>query len=118
MQAAVTYSPASNLPTVSIFDYWTPATAVQRVIYGAAVDEMEIRVNGDFHEFQFSGLAQDVIDSSSFSSGVASLQSFPAEPAAAAFDYSIVPGNLGQAWLGTTAAAILHRYQRIDRLEK
>jgi hypothetical protein len=105
MQTAVTYSPASSLPTVSIFDYWTPTTAVQRVLRGAAVDQMEISVNGDFHEFKFSGLAQDVIDSSSFSSGAASLQSFPAEPAAGAFDYSIVPGNLGQAWLGTTAAA-------------
>lgn len=105
MQAAVTYSPASNLPTVSLFDYWTPSTAVQRVLRGAAVDELEIAVNGDFHEFKFSGLAQDVLDSSSFSAGVASLQSFPAEPAAGAFDYSIVPGNLGQAWLGTTASA-------------
>jgi hypothetical protein len=105
MQSAVTYSPASNLPTVSLFDYWTPSTAVQRVLRGAAVDEMEIAVNGDFHEFKFSGLAQDVIDSSSFSAGAASLQSFPAEPAAGAFDYSIVPGNLGQAWLGTTASA-------------
>ena len=46
-----------------------PATAVQRVLRGAAVDQMEISVNGDFHEFQFSGLAQDVIDSSSFSAG-------------------------------------------------
>jgi hypothetical protein len=53
---------------------------------------------------QFGGLAQDVLDSSSFSTGAASLQTFPAEPALAAFDYSIVPGNLGQAWLGTTAS--------------
>ncbi len=104
MQSAVTYAPASYLPSVSIFDYWTPATAIQRVLHGAAVNEMQIRVNGDYHEFQFSGLAQDVIDSGSFSSGMASLDSFPAEPAAAAFDYSIVPGNLGQAWLGTTAS--------------
>jgi hypothetical protein len=105
MQSAVTYSPASYLPTVSLFDYWSPATAVQRVLRGAAVDEMEIAVNGDFHEFKFSGMAQDVLDSSSFSAGAASLQNFPAEPAPGAFDYSIVPGNLGQAWLGTTASA-------------
>jgi hypothetical protein len=66
---------------------------------------MDIQVNGDYHEFHFSGLAQDVIDSSSFSSGgVAQLESFPAEPALGAFDYSIVPGNLGQAWLGTSAS--------------
>jgi hypothetical protein len=105
MQPAVTYGPSSSLPSVSVFDYWSPATAVQRVLHGATVNELEIRVNGDYHEFQFSGLAQDLIDSSSFSAGVDSLQSFPAEPAAAAFDYSIVPGNLGQAWLGTAVSA-------------
>jgi hypothetical protein len=103
-QATVTYTPATVLPSVTIFDYWDPATAVQRVINGAAVDEMAIQVNGDFHEFEFGGLAQDVLDSSSFSTGAASLQTFPAEPALASFDYSIVPGNLGQAWLGTTAS--------------
>ena len=27
---------------------------------------MEIIMNGDFHEFHFSGVAQDVLDSSSF----------------------------------------------------
>lgn len=104
IQPAVTYSPATGLPSVSLFDYWSPATAVQRVLHGAVVDEMAIRINGDYHEFQFSGLAQDVIDSSSFSAGLASLQTFPVEPAIASFDYSIVPGNIGQAWLGTTAA--------------
>jgi hypothetical protein len=106
--AAVTYVPATELPSASIFDYWDPAAAVQRLLCGAAVDQMEIQVNGDFHEFHFSGLAQDVLDSSSFSSAnVGELQSFPAEPALAAFDYSIVPGNMGQAWLGTTPARFL-----------
>ena len=62
---------------------------------------MEILVNGDYHEFHFSGIAKDVLDSASFEAGAAQLQSFPAEPPVAAFDYSIVPGNLGQAWLGT-----------------
>ncbi len=104
IQPAVTYSPATCPPSVSVFDYWSPSTAVQRVLHGAAVDQMEINVNGDYHEFRFSGLAQDVIDSASFAAGVASLTSFPAEPAAAAFDYTIVPGNLGQAWFGTAAS--------------
>jgi hypothetical protein len=103
-QATVTYIPATVLPSVTIFDYWDPVTAVQRVIHGAAVDEMAIQINGDFHEFQFGGVAQDVLDSSSFATGLASLQSFPVEPSLATFDYSIVPGNLGQAWLGSTAS--------------
>ncbi|HWB86044.1 MAG TPA: hypothetical protein VG675_18015 [Bryobacteraceae bacterium] len=99
--ATVTYTPATELPSVSVFDYWSPSTAVQRILGGAAVDQMEILVNGDYHEFHFSGLAQDVLDSSSFSAGVGALQAFPDEPALDAFDYSIVPGHMGQAWLGT-----------------
>jgi hypothetical protein len=98
----ITYVPATELPSVSIFDYWTPNTAVQRLLCGAGIDQMAIQVNGDYHEFHFSGLAQDVLDSSSFSGNVGQLQSFPAEPALDAFDYSIVPGNMGQAWLGTS----------------
>lgn len=95
-----TYMPATEIPSASIFDYWSPATAVQRILCGAAVNRMEIRVNGDFHEFQFSGLAQDLVDSSSFSGGLGQLSAFPEEPGLGAFDYSIVPGHMGQAWLG------------------
>jgi len=66
------------------------------------VDKVTVKVNGDFHQFQFSGMAQDLADSTSFSSGVGQLTAFPVEPALGAFDYSIVPGNLGQVWLGST----------------
>jgi hypothetical protein len=102
---ALTYTPTTELPSVSIFDYWDPATAVQRFLCGGAVDQMEIDLNGDYHEFRFSGTAQDVVDSASFGSnsgGAAQLQSFPAEPTMSAFDYTIVPGNLGEAWMGTS----------------
>ena len=104
MGATVTYVPATELRSASVFDYWTPSTAVQRLLCGAAVDQMDILINGDYHEFHFSGQAQDVVDSSSFASGAAQLQSFPEEPSLGAFDYSIVPGHMGQAWLGTTAS--------------
>jgi hypothetical protein len=104
LTAVVTYRPSTELPSVSVFDYWSPAAAVQRILCGAAIDQMDIQVNGDYHEFHFSGLAQDVLDSSSFSGTAASLTSFPTEPALGPFDYSIVPGNMGQAWLGTTAS--------------
>jgi hypothetical protein len=101
--AAITYVPATVLPSASIFDFWDPSTAVQRLLSGAAVDQMAIEINGDYHEVHFSGLAQDVVDSSSFSSGSAGqLQSFPAEPMVGGYDFSVVPGNLGQAWLGTS----------------
>jgi hypothetical protein len=101
--ATVTYIPATEIPSVSIFDYWSPSTAVQRILAGAAVDQMDILVNGDYHEFHFRGMAQDVMDSSSFAGGgPQQLQSFPPEPALGAFDYTIVPGHLGQAWLGTS----------------
>ncbi|HXK02893.1 MAG TPA: hypothetical protein VMS37_10850 [Verrucomicrobiae bacterium] len=102
--SAVTYGPATDLKSVSVFDYWSPSTAVQRLLCGAAVDQLDVLINGDYHEFHFSGAAQDVVDNTSFSSGAAQLDAFPAEPALGAFDYSIVPGHMGQAWLGTTAS--------------
>jgi hypothetical protein len=98
--ATVTFMPADTLPSCSLFDYWSPATALQRIISGAGVDEFSVSVNGDYHEFHFSGMAQDIIDSASFSSGMGQLTAYPVEPAIAAFNYSIVPGNLGQIWMG------------------
>ena len=102
-----TYLPSTNLPSVSVFDYWAPSSAAHRILCGAGVDQMTVKVNGDFHEFSFSGMAQELVDSTSFSSGIGQLSSFPPEPALAAFDYSIVPGHLGQVWLGITPIASL-----------
>jgi hypothetical protein len=96
------YQPAQDLTSVSLFDFWDPADAVQRVFCGAAVNKLQIRVNGDYHEFELSGIAQDVIDNTSFVAGQGGLSAFPAEPTVGAFDYTIIPGNLGEAWLGTT----------------
>jgi len=103
----VTYFPTTTLPSITIFDYWSPSTAVHRILCGAGVDKVTIKVNGDFHQFQFSGVAQDLADSTGFSSGVGQLTAFPAEPALGEFDYSIVPGNLGQVWLGSTPSRFL-----------
>jgi hypothetical protein len=96
----VTYGPATMMGTLSVFDYWSPGGAVQRILNGAAVDEMRIRVNGDYHEFEFRGVARDIIDSASFEAGQGELSDFPPEPVIEQFDYTIIPGHLGQAWLG------------------
>jgi hypothetical protein len=96
------YSLALQLPSVSILDYWDPATAVQRALCGAAVDRMTVKLNGDFHEFEFKGIAQDLIDSGSFEAGQGGAAAYPAEPAQTGFSYAPVPGNLGQVWLGVS----------------
>jgi hypothetical protein len=95
-----TYFPTTELSSVSVFDYWAPNSAVHRILCGVGIDQMSVKVNGDFHEFTFSGVAQELVDSTSFTSGIGQLSSFPPEPALGAFDYSIVPGHLGQVWLG------------------
>lgn len=95
------YQPATELKSATIYDYWSPSTAVQRLLYGAAVNEVQIKVNGDFHEFEFSGDACDVVDNASFESGQAALSEFPTEPSIEPLNYSIIPGHLGQVWLGT-----------------
>ncbi|MFN0167683.1 MAG: hypothetical protein ACKV22_14750 [Bryobacteraceae bacterium] len=97
----VTYRLLTELGSASVFDYWTPNSAVQRIVNGAAVNRLKIAVNGDYHGFEFSGPAQDVIDNSSFVAGLGDLTNFPAEPELGSFDHSIVPGHLGQAWIGT-----------------
>lgn len=102
-----TYAPAKQLPSISLFDYWTPSTAVQRVLTGGAIDRMRVKVNGDFHEFEFSGLAADLIDSTSFAGGQGGLSQYPVEPADAGFDYTIIPGHLGQVWIGPGANQFL-----------
>lgn len=99
-----TYSLATQLPSLSIFDYWDPSTAAQRILCGAAVDTMTVKLNGDFHEFEFKGIAQDLIDSTSFSAGQGGAATYPAEPAQTGFSYSPVPGNLGEVWLGVSPA--------------
>ena len=65
------------------------------------MDELQIQVNGDFHTFQFSGQACDIVDTASFETGQGAAV-FPAEPPIQDMSYTIVPGNLGQVWLGTT----------------
>jgi hypothetical protein len=98
----VTFRLAETLGSTSIFDYWDPSDAVQRILDGAAMDTMKIKVNGDFQEFQFAGPARDLIDSASFTSGQGGLTQFPAEPANTGFDYTIVPGHLGEVWMGSS----------------
>jgi hypothetical protein len=100
---AVTYALAAALPSVTLYDYWDPATAVSRLVTGAAVESLEVLLNGDYHEFIFNGPAADLLDSSSIISGITGLTSFPQEPGLQDFSYSIVPGHLGQVWLGRQA---------------
>jgi hypothetical protein len=103
----MTYVLASSLGSASIFDYWDPSTAVQRIIEGAAMDTMKITVNGDYQEFEFAGPARDLLDSASFTAGEGGLTTYPAEPSTAGFDYTIVPGHLGEVWMGATQAEFL-----------
>jgi hypothetical protein len=98
----ITYVLGSNPSSVSLYDYWSPQQAIQRVLAGAAVDKLSLSINGDYHEFDFSGPAADVLDNSSFTSGQGGLTQYPVEPADLDFSYSIIPGHLGQVWLGST----------------
>jgi hypothetical protein len=102
MGKTITYVLGSTPSSVSLYDYWSPQEAMQRVLAGAAVDKLSLSINGDFHEFDFSGPAADVLDNSSFTSGQGGLTQYPAEPVDLAFSYSIIPGHLGQVWLGST----------------
>jgi hypothetical protein len=97
---ALVYRFAKQLPTVSIYDYWGPATGLSRLVAGGCVNKFRVVVKSDMHELRFSGPAADVLDSSSAAFGKSGLSAFPPEPALSEFRYSIVDGQLGQVWLG------------------
>jgi hypothetical protein len=98
----ITYLLADSLASASVYDYWDPSTAVHRILDGAAMNTMTVKVNADYQEFDFAGPARDLIDSASFAAGQGSLETFPAEPSQPGFDYTIVPGHLGEVFLGTS----------------
>lgn len=100
----VSYAPGGAMSSVSLFDYWTPASAVQRLLAGAAVDEMRLSVNGCYHQFRFSGPGRELIDNLTFEGGQGGLASYPAEPEINQIETPAVAGNLGQAWFGATPA--------------
>lgn len=102
MGPSMTYMLGAQPGSLSIFDFWSPSVAVQRIISGAAVNRLSVQVNADYHEFNFSGPARDVLDTSSFTGGQGGLTQFPLEPAQTQFDYSVIPGHLGQVWMGNT----------------
>jgi hypothetical protein len=95
-----TYALATRLPSLSIYDYWDPEAAVHRLLAGAAVSILTLRINGDFHELHFSGPAAQLLDSVSLEPGQGGLSDFPGEPALTAFQTTPVPGHLGQIWVG------------------
>jgi hypothetical protein len=103
LTSTVSYRLATDLPSLSIYDYWDPITAISRIITGSAVDVMELSVNGDQHEFTFTGPAADLLDSATFGGGTAGLNSFPSEPPLGIAKIGAVPGHLGQVWLGGAA---------------
>lgn len=103
---AVSYRPAAKLPSASLYEYWTPASAVQRILRGCVVDELELELNGDFHELRFRGAAAGLIDSASFEPGDGGLTSFPAEPEVQPLMELPVPGHLGRIWIGADGAEL------------
>ncbi len=104
ISGTVTYPLADTLPSFSLFDYWSPSSAQQRILCGSAVDQLEVDVSGDFHEVKFTGVGQDVIDSITFTSGQGGLSAFPAEPGSQIINGTALAGHMGQIWLGPTPA--------------
>jgi hypothetical protein len=100
--ASVTYMLSTDLPSATVFDYWDPADAVQRMLPGSAIDQMSLKLNGDYHEFRFTGRAADLIDSASFQGTLAGLTEFPVEPLVEPVGYDVIPGHIGQVWMGAT----------------
>ena len=100
----VTYTLGDDLKPITLYDYWDPQEAIQRGVAGFVVDEMRVNINGDFHEMSFSGEGRTFFDSSSFAEGIVGLTEYPPEPVLGDYPASLIPGSLGQAWVGSTVS--------------
>jgi hypothetical protein len=64
---------------------------------------MTVKVNGDFHQFEFEGNGARPDRQFQFRGGDGAMSELsPRSRHRGAFDYAIVPGNMGEAWLGST----------------
>ena len=104
----ITYRLGSLTSSVCLLDCWSPSGAVQRAIAGFAVDEFTVEINSDFHEFQFSGPAHDLVDNLTFQEGQSGFVSFPEEPTGEHETPSLVPGHLGEAIIGNLTSSMVH----------
>lgn len=102
----VSFFPAGALPSFSLFDYWKPDTAVQRILRGAGVDLFRFTLNGDLHKIRVEGPAAAIVDSATFQPGDGGLEAFPQEPTPPSSPCTPVPGHLGQVWLGATPSRL------------
>ena len=103
LNSCATYATGTRLPSLTIYDYWDPASTVSRLIAGASVNELLISVAGNGHGLTFSGPAADVVDASSLTQR-SGLTIFPPEPQISNLPYVNVAGNTGQVWLGLPAS--------------
>jgi len=102
LNRAVTYTLGDLLKSLTLYDYWDPLAAVQRGVSGVGFEELRININGDFHEMTVAGEGRNYFDSVSFVDGIAGLSEFPPEPIVDAGSVKLIPGTLGQAWIGST----------------
>ena len=107
IEGTVSYSLAETLPSVSIFRYSEPSTALQQILNMGLVEEVMFELNGDVHSVKFTGPGQQIIDSASFENGQGGLSSFPAEPASQTRSAYAVAGHFGQLYLGSSISKFL-----------
>jgi hypothetical protein len=106
LAGATCFRPAYDLPSVSLFEYFSAAPALNRVVRGASVDVLELNIDGDYHVLRAIGKAAEVITSCAFQPGAGGMASFPAEPPEQPDTGAPVLGHMGQIWLGTGPARL------------
>jgi len=100
------FSPGNIVHTFEVFEFWTPATAVQRVTSGCCANRTAIEINNDFVTISVDGFAKALTDSVTYN-GVSGV--FPQAPVANASSTSAISpiaGHLGQALIGASGQRV------------
>lgn len=100
------FRPGSEVQTFGIFEFWRPATAVQRALNGVCADRTTIEINSDFVSMSVVAFAKSMADSVSANTVTAPFPSAPVANPSEISSISPISGHLGQALVGSSGQRV------------
>lgn len=100
------FRPGNEVQTFGMFEFWRPASAVQRVINGVCADRTTIEINSDFVSMSINAVAKSMTDSVTGSTVSAPFPSAPVVNPSEISSISPISGHLGQALVGSSGQRV------------
>jgi hypothetical protein len=112
---SVTYAMDDNQYGLSVFDFWTPSTALQQIAFGTIVRRGRFSAGQDVASVEFDLQSRWVIDSAQFASAATAakggLTAFPSEPGSPTTNGNMAIGFTGANTIDGSSYAELRSFE-------